>query len=47
MFMLMCMTGCQKHIVEANVREAYIEKLETNQIYKIISVPLKLGRIKY
>lgn len=33
--MLMCMTGCQKHIVEANVREAYIEKLETNQIYKI------------
>ena len=31
----MCMTGCQKHIVEANVREAYIEKLETNQIYKI------------
>ena len=35
MFMLMCMTGCQKHIVETNVREAYIEKLETNQIYKI------------
>jgi len=34
-FMLMCMTGCQKHIVEANVREAYLEKLETNQIYKI------------
>ena len=34
-FMLMCMTGCQKHIVEANVREAYIEKLATNQIYKI------------
>ena len=33
--MLMCMTGCQKHVVEANVREAYIEKLETNQIYKI------------
>ena len=34
-FMPICMTGCQKHIVEANVREAYIEKLETNQIYKI------------
>ena len=31
----MCMTGCQKHIVEATVREAYIEKLETNKIYKI------------
>ena len=34
-FVLICMTGCQKHIVEANVREVYIEKLETNQIYKI------------
>ena len=43
MFVLICMTGCQKHIVEANVREAYIEKLETNQIYKItkVSHPLK------
>ena len=36
MFVLICMTGCQKHIVEANVREAYIEKLETNQKYRII-----------
>ena len=36
MFVLICMTGCQKHMVEANVREAYIEKLETNQKYRII-----------
>ena len=41
-FMLMCMTGCQKHIVEANVREAYIEKLETNQIYKTTCKEIRL-----
>ena len=29
------MTGCQKHIIEANVREVYIEILETIQLYKI------------
>ena len=44
--MLMCMTGCQKHIVEANVREAYIEKLETNQIYKI-TCREKINKIIY
>ena len=46
-FMLMCMTGCQKHVVEANVREAYIEKLETNQIYKIACKEEEINKIIY
>lgn len=29
------MTGCQKHIVEPDVQEVYIEKIDTNQKYKI------------
>ena len=31
LFILICMTGCQKHIVEPDVQEVYIEKIETNQ----------------
>lgn len=26
LFILICMTGCQKHIVEPDVQEVYIEK---------------------
>ena len=29
------MTGCQKHIVEPDVQEVYIEKIDTNQKYQI------------
>ena len=35
LFILICMTGCQKHIVEPDVQEVYIEKIDTNQKYKI------------
>ena len=31
LFILICMTGCQKHIVEPDVQEVYIEKIDTNQ----------------
>mgnify|MGYP000251942666 CR=1 FL=1 len=35
LFVIICMTGCQKHIVESDVREVHIEKMDTNQKYKI------------
>ena len=35
LFILICTTGCQKHIVEPDVQEVYIEKIDTNQKYKI------------
>lgn len=35
LFILICMIGCQKHIVEPDVQEVYIEKIDTNQKYKI------------
>ena len=35
LFILICMAGCQKHIVEPDVQEVYIEKIDTNQKYQI------------
>ena len=40
------MTGCQKHIVDANAIEVYIEKLDSDQIYKI-TCREKINKIIY
>ena len=45
-FILICMTGCQKHIVDANAIEVYIEKLDSDQIYKI-TCREKINKIIY
>ena len=32
LFILICMAGCQKHIVEPDVQEVYIEKIDTKPV---------------